>query len=295
MRKLSSIFLILLLYLGCTLVLKAQYSFEAQLTQVIRESGKLDVDVGIRSTGSSFVLATSTFLFNYNTAGLGSPIKVAANDGPWDYNTDLDYLDVSLNNGSGFAGLIVLFGGGFDNNGAVVPSTFTRIGTVQFTILNSSQSSGLVWRGIGTVTQVARLSNPGVYLGGQTPILGTFLDPTNAPLPTQLASFTASVVRDKFVLAQNYPNPFNPSTVIEFVVPQSGFATMKVCNVLGQEVATVFEGNAQAGKINVVRFSATGRRLDSSSGSGSNLPGGMYFYTLKSAGKTETKRMLLVK
>jgi hypothetical protein len=292
MRKLSSILFIVLLYLGCTVVLNAQYSFEAQLTQVIRESGKLDVDVGIRSTGSSFVLATSTFLFNYNTAGLGSPIKVAANDGPWD-NTDLDYLDVSLNNGSGFAGLTVIFWGGFDNNGAVVPSTFTRIGTVQFTILNSSQSSGLVWRGIGTVTQVARLSNPGVYLGGQTPITGTFLDPINAPLPIQLASFTASVVRDKFVLAQNYPNPFNPSTVIEFVVPQSGFATMKVYNVLGQEVATLFEGNADAGKINTVRFSATGG--SAFGGNASNLPSGLYFYTLRSAGKADTKRMLLLK
>jgi hypothetical protein len=155
MRKLSSIFLILLLYLGCTLVLNAQYSFEAQLTQVIRENGKLDVDVEIRSTGtSSFVLATSTLVFNYNTAGLGSPMKVEANDGPWD-NTDLDYWPVSLSNGAGYAGLSVFFSGGIDNNGAVVPSTFTRIGTVQFTILNSSQSSGLAWRGIGTVTQVA--------------------------------------------------------------------------------------------------------------------------------------------
>jgi hypothetical protein len=376
MRKLSSILLIVLLYLRCTLVLNAQYGFETQLTQVIRESGKLDVDVEIRSTGlSSFVLATSTFAFNYNTAGLGSPTKVEANDGPWDYDTDRDYYPISVSSGSGFAGLSVTFnlwgGWGGDNSGAFVPSTFTRIGTVQFTILNSSQSSGLVWRGIGSATQVYRLTNPGVYLGGQTPVTGTFVDPTNTPLPIQMAFSTASVVRnndvevswktvsetnnygfeiyrkrgetgewakiafvqghgttlapqsysyvdaglsfgkytyrikqvdldgksetfpempvtvgvgpDKFILAQNYPNPFNPSTVIEFVVPQSGFATMKVYNVLGQEMATVFEGNAETGKINTAQFNA------------SNLPSGMYFYTLKSAGKTETKRMLLTK
>ena len=88
---------------------------------------------------------------------------------------------------------------------------------------------------------------------------------------------------DKFILAQNYPNPFNPNTVIEFVVPQSGYASVKVYNLLGQEVATVFEGNAEAQKINTARFDA------------SNLPSGMYFYTLKSAGKFETKRMMLMK
>ena len=85
------------------------------------------------------------------------------------------------------------------------------------------------------------------------------------------------------VLAQNYPNPFNPSTVIEFVVPMSGHATMTVYNVLGQEVASLFEGNAEAGKIQTARFNA------------SNLPSGMYFYALRSAGKVETKRMLLTK
>ncbi|MGA9364129.1 MAG: T9SS type A sorting domain-containing protein [Bacteroidota bacterium] len=94
---------------------------------------------------------------------------------------------------------------------------------------------------------------------------------------------TVGAEADKVVLAQNYPNPFNPSTVIEFVVPMSGHATMTVYNVLGQEVASLFEGNAEAGKIQTARFNA------------SNLPSGMYFYTLRSAGKVETKRMLLMK
>jgi hypothetical protein len=94
---------------------------------------------------------------------------------------------------------------------------------------------------------------------------------------------TVGVVPERLTLAQNYPNPFNPSTVIEFVVPQSGAASIKVYNLLGQEVATVFEGRAEAEEINAVRFDA------------SNLPSGMYFYTLKSTGKYETKRMLLTK
>ncbi len=88
---------------------------------------------------------------------------------------------------------------------------------------------------------------------------------------------------DKLVLAQNYPNPFNPSTLIDFAVPISGHASVKVYNVLGQEVATLFEGNAEAGRIYIARFDA------------SRLSSGMYFYALRSAGKVETKRMLLLK
>jgi hypothetical protein len=94
---------------------------------------------------------------------------------------------------------------------------------------------------------------------------------------------TVGVAPDKVVLAQNYPNPFNPSTIIEFVVPENGFATLKVYNILGQEVASLFEGNAEAGKVYNARFNA------------SSLPSGIYFYSLRSAGKVETKRMILTK
>jgi lysophospholipase L1-like esterase len=94
---------------------------------------------------------------------------------------------------------------------------------------------------------------------------------------------TVGVTPDRLILAQNYPNPFNPSTVIEFVIPQSSFASVKVYNLLGQEIATAFSGNAEAGKINSTRFDAT------------NLPSGIYYYSLKTSGKVETKRMVLMR
>ena len=97
------------------------------------------------------------------------------------------------------------------------------------------------------------------------------------------ADVTVGVGPGKFVLAQNYPNPFNPSTAIEFAVPQNGPATMKVYNVLGQEVRTLFEGNAETTKIYSVHFD------------GSSLASGLYFYTLKSTGTTQTKRMMFLK
>jgi hypothetical protein len=91
------------------------------------------------------------------------------------------------------------------------------------------------------------------------------------------------VAPDKFSLAQNYPNPFNPSSVIEFAVPKSGYTTLKVYNILGQEVAQLFEGNAEAGVIHSADWEAA------------TMPSGVYFYTLRSAGSTKTKRMLLMK
>jgi lysophospholipase L1-like esterase len=91
------------------------------------------------------------------------------------------------------------------------------------------------------------------------------------------------VTPDRLVLAQNYPNPFNPSTVIEFVMPQSSFASVKVYNLLGQQVATLFEGNAEPSTIHTVRFDGT------------RMASGLYFYRLQSLGKAETKPMILVK
>jgi hypothetical protein len=87
----------------------------------------------------------------------------------------------------------------------------------------------------------------------------------------------------RFVLAQNYPNPFNPSTTIEFIVPQAGRVTLKVYNLLGQEVATLQDGNVEANKVNEKEFNAGG------------LASGLYYYQLRGAGTILTKRMLLLR
>jgi hypothetical protein len=87
---------------------------------------------------------------------------------------------------------------------------------------------------------------------------------------------------DKFSLSQNYPNPFNPSTVIRYSLIESGFTDLKIFNSSGKEVSTLVHQKQNAGSYEVT---FDGRGLSS----------GIYFYTLKANGISETKRMTLLK
>lgn len=83
-------------------------------------------------------------------------------------------------------------------------------------------------------------------------------------------------------LGQNYPNPFNPSTSIKFSIPEAGLVTLKVFNLLGQEVATLVNSEKTSGV-----YEAT---FDASS-----ISSGIYFYTLEAKNFTSTKKMVLLK
>ena len=86
-----------------------------------------------------------------------------------------------------------------------------------------------------------------------------------------------------FVLEQNYPNPFNPETSIRFVLKKDTKATLKVYNTLGTEIATLFDGTAEAGRYYDVKFG------------GSDLATGFYIYRLVAGDYVSVKKMLLMK
>ena len=86
----------------------------------------------------------------------------------------------------------------------------------------------------------------------------------------------------EYLLSQNYPNPFNPTTTIEFALPHSGYITLKAYNVLGEEVATLVDGDHAAGTFNTM-WTASG------------LPSGLYFYRLTAGEYVQTKKMVLMK
>ena len=73
----------------------------------------------------------------------------------------------------------------------------------------------------------------------------------------------------QFALAQNYPNPFNPSTKISFSIPEKSFTTLKIYDILGNEVATLLNEEKPVGNYEV-QFDA------------SKLSSGVYFYRLQS-------------
>ena len=99
------------------------------------------------------------------------------------------------------------------------------------------------------------------------------------------------VVTD-YSLSQNYPNPFNPSTKIKFEIPSTSLVTLKIYDLLGNEIATLVDEEKTAG-VYEVEFSAIGG--SASGGNAYSLPSGIYFYKLIADNYSETKKLVLLK
>ena len=107
------------------------------------------------------------------------------------------------------------------------------------------------------------------------------------PPPVNVDVVSAEVTN--FVLDQNYPNPFNPITKIKYSVPsvvsigeRNLLVALKVYDVLGKEITTLVDEYKNPGDYEI--------DFD-----GSNLPGGIYFYQLKTGGYSQTKKMVMLK
>ncbi|MCX7833021.1 MAG: Omp28-related outer membrane protein [Ignavibacteria bacterium] len=115
---------------------------------------------------------------------------------------------------------------------------------------------------------------------------------SNAPVQNALdvavSSFTTIGIKKQeipvngYELKQNFPNPFNPTTNIHFTIPKDEKVILKVFDVIGNEVATCYNGFLKAGSYNV--------EFD-----GTKLASGIYYYQLRTDNFVETKKMILVK
>lgn len=85
-----------------------------------------------------------------------------------------------------------------------------------------------------------------------------------------------------YKLEQNYPNPFNPSTIIRYEIPEQTFASLKIYDILGNEVATLANEEKRAGSYEVV-FNST------------KLSSGVYIYKLQTTKFIQTNKMTLIK
>ena len=144
------------------------------------------------------------------------------------------------------------------SSGFAVPSSST-------TAVKSSVGQALVGSSqlANTLVESGFLANP--LLRG--PLVGV---PEQELLPTT------------YGLNQNYPNPFNPTTVIRYQIPVSSMVSLKVYNVLGQEVATLVSEEMKPGRYEVA-WDATG------------FASGVYFYRLQAKDFVDTKKLILLK
>jgi hypothetical protein len=101
-------------------------------------------------------------------------------------------------------------------------------------------------------------------------------------IPESVTSNEDDIIAEGFILDQNYPNPFNPSTTIKYQIPEISFVTLKVYDVLGNEIETLVNSEKPAGNFEITW-------------NAESVPSGVYFYTLQAGSFTETKKMMLMK
>ncbi len=126
----------------------------------------------------------------------------------------------------------------------------------------------------------------GVVFGGLS------MGPLGDPVPSYPGVIVQSILTDvndgspnapyQFSLSQNYPNPFNASTTIQFGLLKASHVSLRIYNALGQEVASLVEGEMAPGT-----YQATWNA--------GSLPSGAYFYSLSASGYLENRKMLLIK
>ncbi len=154
------------------------------------------------------------------------------------------------------------------STGAVKPWSPSINGTVSAVTIDSNRKSVYIGGGFSTIND-----EPASFLAAYTDV--SIGEPTTInESPEQQPS--------SFILSQNYPNPFNPTTTISYSIPTNNYVTLKVFNILGQEVALLVNENLAAGKYTVT-FNA------------GNLTSGVYLYRVEAGSFRSVKKMLLIK
>lgn len=159
---------------------------------------------------------------------------------------------------------------------------------VSFYLVDGPDGSSITASGLFSwelTDQYAAQTNIPITVGITDGLLST--EHTSLVNTDNVVGVESEAIPTDYSLSQNYPNPFNPSTTIKFGIPEAANVSVKIFNLLGQEVATLVNNNLEAG-YHIINFNA------------SNMISGMYFYRIQANGidgsnYTDVKKMLLVK
>jgi len=160
---------------------------------------------------------------------------------------------------------------------AIGKTSYTNNGSTLY-----STNSGFNWTvfNIDSSRTFTNISFPNSNTGYITDDVGYMLKTTTAG--TIWVSNNDYKIPDKYFLHQNYPNPFNPWTTIKYDIPNDGFVTIKIYDMLGREIAELVSENEKAG-FHTILFN------------GSNLSSGMYLYRIQTGSYSQTNKMVLIK
>lgn len=260
----------------------------------------------------AIVCATNTYpvLLNntiaYNTGGIGGGLYCDSNSSPIFINTIIygnkanTGSQVFINDTSsdpvfthcdieGGASLFKGLGAGVNyniayNNNIDADPRFSSLKKENYSLSDNSPciGTGIYSAKVGDIYYSAPsrciMGNPRPSPAGTNPDIGAC-----ESLLGQIPSVVEEMITPtKFALYQNYPNPFNPSTVISYQLPAAGFVSLKIYDVLGNEVAALVNEEKPVGKFTVT-WNAKG------------YSSGVYFYQLKTKHYIETKKMLMMK
>lgn len=195
------------------------------------------------------------------------PVQISSFTGtPLNQRVHLRWMTVTEVNDSGFFVQRKLEGASTWDElpNSFVPGNGTTHDPHQYEFVDSSVSVGSWFYRLRQVS-----TNGAQYLSGS--------------IQVDVLASVGETVPTVFALFQNYPNPFNPSTEIKFSVEKTGRAFLEVFNVLGQRIATIFDGQAEAGRFCIVKFDGT------------HFGTGVYFYRLQSGDRSDLKKFMLLK
>lgn len=266
---------------------------------------------GIVETGN----VTVNLIFDYSgIPGISDPsslrlIKRAAADSPWvditaQFTNDVENRRFTASGITSFSEFTIGSSGGSNPlpvqmaafnamaQGFIVTlrfTTATEVNSFQFEVKRRVTGSE-TWVTVGTREGAGTSISPRTYeMVDEVPSPGRYayrivqFDRDGQSRDAGTVEVEITLGPTKFALDQNFPNPFNPATVIAFTVPEDGHVTLKIFNVLGEEVAMLVSETLRAGISHRATFDA------------SKLASGIYFAELRFGGQRLLKRMVLLK